>query len=142
MSDLRSCGFLIVREDPIRSFLLMKHPKRWDLPKGHVDEGESDMQCALRELQEETAITADDIHVFDDFRFEHHYRVKNKRTGGKLTDKTLVIFLARLDRAVEIVVTEHDSYQWFDWSPPHAIQEQTIDPLLAKVAEYVANRDG
>jgi 8-oxo-dGTP pyrophosphatase MutT (NUDIX family) len=52
-----SCGFLILRGQPVDSFLLMKHPRRWDLPKGHLDEGETELQCALRELQEETGIS-------------------------------------------------------------------------------------
>ncbi|MFN9976001.1 MAG: NUDIX domain-containing protein, partial [Phycisphaerae bacterium] len=50
MKQPLSCGFLIVKGDPIDSFLLMRHPKRWDLPKGHVDPGETEMECALREL--------------------------------------------------------------------------------------------
>ena len=30
--------------------------RRWDLPKGHVDEGESDAECAVREVAEETGV--------------------------------------------------------------------------------------
>ena len=125
-----SCGFLILRGQPIDSFLLMKHPRRWDLPKGHVDEGESEMQCALRELEEETGIGAKDIEV------------NQKRYGGKgLIEKKLLIFLGRLIRPVKIVVTEHDGYRWFDWSPPHQIQEWTIDPLLHAVHDHLGRSD-
>jgi 8-oxo-dGTP pyrophosphatase MutT (NUDIX family) len=126
-----SCGFLILRGDPVDSFLLMKHARRWDLPKGHVDEGETELQCALRELQEETGITSGDLEVDPYFRFENRYMVNQKRYGGKgLIEKRLLVFLAKLMRPVDIVVTEHDGYHWFDWSPPHRIQEWTIDPLL------------
>ena len=58
MKQPRSCGFLIVAGDPVQSFLLMKHADRWDLPKGHVDPGETDMEAALRELEEETGMRA------------------------------------------------------------------------------------
>ena len=133
-----SCGFLIVRGKPMESFLLMKHPNRWDLPKGHVDPGESEIQCALRELEEETGISEDAIEIDRDFLFENQYTVNQKRYGGKGTvEKTLKIYLARLIRPVEIVVTEHDGFQWFDWHPPHRIQEWTIDPLLAAVNDHV-----
>ena len=71
MKTARSCGFLIVRGDPVGSFLLMKHKQRWDLPKGHVDPGETDLECAYRELVEETGIAADDIVMDPTFRFEH-----------------------------------------------------------------------
>ena len=30
--------------------------RRWDLPKGHVDVGESDAECAVREVGEETGV--------------------------------------------------------------------------------------
>src|SRR5258705_7716404 len=97
MPEAKSCGFLIVRGKPVRDFLLMRHADRWDLPKGHVDLGESEMQCAWRELQEETGISAEDIDVIDGFRFTTHYQVRSKRDGRPI-DKMLVVFLARLKR--------------------------------------------
>jgi 8-oxo-dGTP pyrophosphatase MutT (NUDIX family) len=137
MPDVKSCGFLILRGDPIHEFLLMRHADRWDLPKGHVDPGEGDLECALRELHEETGIKAKDINIIDDFRFATHYQVRGKR-DGQLHDKTLVIFLARLLRDVKIDPTEHPAYQWFPWQPPHKIQAFTIDPLLAALEQFFA----
>jgi 8-oxo-dGTP pyrophosphatase MutT (NUDIX family) len=139
MDEVKSCGFLIVRGVPIREFLLMRHADRWDLPKGHVDAGETEMQCALRELREETGILATDIEVLDGFRFETQYQVRGKR-DGKLYDKSLVIFLARLKRDVTLTLTEHPGYQWFPWQPPHQIQSFTINPLMAEVERFVSRR--
>jgi 8-oxo-dGTP pyrophosphatase MutT (NUDIX family) len=136
MPDIKSCGFLIVRGDPVCEFLLMRHADRWDLPKGHVDSGETEMQCARRELCEETGIVATDIEVLDGFRFESHYQVRAKKSGP-LYDKTLVIFLARLKRDIEISISEHLDYQWIPWQPPHQIQAWTIDPLLAEVERFL-----
>jgi bis(5'-nucleosidyl)-tetraphosphatase len=133
---VRSCGFLIIRGNPVREFLLMRHHDRWDIPKGHVDEGESDMQCALRELDEETGIKAQDIEVVPGFRFTLQYLVYDKHVGGQAT-KTLIVFLARLNREVEIAATEHVGYEWFPWNPPHQIQTRTIDPLLAALANFL-----
>lgn len=135
MPEVKSCGFLIVRGEPIHEFLLMRHADRWDLPKGHVDPGESEMQCALRELREETGILATDIDVLDGFRFETRYQVRAKKRS-QLYEKTLVIFLARLRRDVMLALSEHPGYQWFPWSPPHKIQAWTIDPLLAEVERF------
>ena len=136
MSVEKSCGFLIVRGQPIREFLLMRHADRWDLPKGHVDLGETELECALRELHEETGITADDIEPIDGFRFTHRYQVRGKR-DNELRDKTLIVFLARLMRDVPIEPTEHGGFQWFAWNPPHQIQARTIDPLLAELEHFV-----
>ena len=140
MADVKSCGVLIVRGEPIREFLLMRHADRWDLPKGHVDPGETEMQCALRELREETGIAATDVELVDGFRFESHYPVRAKKSG-QVYNKTLVIFLARLVRDVPIEVTEHIGYEWFAWNPPHKIQAWTIDPLLAALDDFLRTKD-
>ena len=136
MAKIKACGFLIVRDDPSPSFLLMRHPDRWDLPKGHVDPGETNFQCALRELHEETGITESDIEIDVDFKFKHKYTVTSNRSGNVPKKKKLVIFLGKLIRPVNIKLTEHDSYEWFDWNPPHLIQKKTIDPLLAHFAQH------
>lgn len=142
MSDLvKSCGVLLIRGNPAESFLLMRHPDRWDLPKGHVDPGESEIECALRELEEETGISRDQVALDRDFRFEHHYTVTSQRHGEFGRPKVLVVFLARVQGEPEITVTEHDGYSWFPWSPPHAIQKRTIDPLLLAVDKFLSERD-
>ncbi len=133
-----ACGFLILCGDGPESFLLMKHPHRWDLPKGHRDPGESELQCALRELEEETGITADAIQIETEFRFELQYPVDQKRYGGEgVVMKTLVIFMARLPGQVTPLLTEHEGAEWIPWCPPHYIQENTIDPLLRAAEEYL-----
>ncbi|MEZ6063820.1 MAG: NUDIX domain-containing protein [Planctomycetaceae bacterium] len=135
----RSCGFLIVTGDPVESFLLMRHHDRWDLPKGHVDPGETDLQCALRELEEETGIDESHIEVDSGFCFEHRYQVSGKRYGRGTgpVEKSLLIFLGRLPEKRDLVLTEHPGFKWFDWSPPHRIQAKTIDPLLAALEQHL-----
>jgi ADP-ribose pyrophosphatase YjhB (NUDIX family) len=46
MREVKSCGFLVMKPD--QSFLLMKHKDRYDLPKGHMEAGETEHQTALR----------------------------------------------------------------------------------------------
>ncbi len=136
MSPAKSCGVLITRGEPVRDFLLMRHADRWDLPKGHVDPGETEVQCALRELREETGIASADIELVEGFRFTTHYPVRAKKSG-ELYDKTLVVFLGRLVCNVPIAITEHLGYEWFAWNPPHRIQSFTIDPLLLEVERFL-----
>ena len=140
MRQLKSCGVLVVRGDPIESYLLMQHSDRLDLPKGHVDPGESEVQCALRELWEETGITEDDIVLDPDFRFTTQYTVRPERFDSELCEKTTVIFLGVLRREIEIVTTEHQGYAWHSWNPPHRVQANTIDPLLSELEEFLARR--
>lgn len=114
----------------------MRHADRWDLPKGHVDRGETDLECALREFEEETGLSRADVDLDPGFRYRQVYHPRDKR-GGKKVEKTLVIFLGAVDEPKEPVLTEHLGYEWVEWSPPHRIQERTIDPLLDAVARYL-----
>lgn len=139
MAELKACGFLLFRREPQRSFLLMEHADRWDLPKGHVDGEESEYACAVRELAEETGIGEGDLEIDPTFRFTTRYDVFPKQRDFRRTSKELVIFLAWLKRKVEIQITEHVGFRWFPWAPPHAIQVQTIDPLLASVEQHWRN---
>jgi bis(5'-nucleosidyl)-tetraphosphatase len=138
MKETRAAGVVLFRKEPSLSFLLLKHPNRWDLPKGHVDPGETDMQCALREMEEETGVTIDDIEMDPDFVFTIEYDVTYKKRFGEpaTAHKTVLYYLATLRREVDLKLTEHGDFQWFDWSPPHTIQEETIDALLASIAKH------
>lgn len=46
LREVKSCGFLVMKSN--QSFLLMKHRNRYDLPKGHMEVGETEQQTALR----------------------------------------------------------------------------------------------
>lgn len=141
MRKLKSCGVLVFRDRPNCSFLLMKHPHRYDLPKGHIEGGESELDCALRELQEETGITHDQVQIDPDFRFEETYQARYKRFRGEIVEKTVVIFVAWLDaEGDQLKLTEHRGYDWFEWHPPHRIQQKTVDPLLGAVQKHFEKR--
>ncbi len=130
-------GFLVFRRRPQLEFLLMKHPNRWDLPKGRLDFGETKREAAARELFEETGIPADAYWVDPGFEYSSQYWVKyTKQQEAKL--KELSIYLCVLLREVDLVLTEHVGFEWFPWAPPHQIQPQTIDPLLAQTAAHIA----
>lgn len=131
--EVFSSGYLVFRLGRPIQFLLMKHQDRWDLPKGHLDPGETSEQAALRELREETGIRASELWTDPGFVFRHRYTV-NESKRPRL--KELTIYLGWLKKDREIVPTEHPDFSWLDWSPPHVIQSQTIDTLLSEVARY------
>ena len=60
-----SCGVVIVND---LSELLLCHVtghSHWDLPKGGIAEGETPLQAALRETQEETGLVLDAAQLLD-----------------------------------------------------------------------------
>ena len=57
----KSCGVLPYREEKgLREYLLVyeNYSRCWSIPKGHMEMGETEAQTALRELLEETGLTA------------------------------------------------------------------------------------
>lgn len=57
---VRAAGGVVVRTSDRGPLLLVVHrPKYddWSFPKGKLDEGETEQQCALREVREETGFT-------------------------------------------------------------------------------------
>lgn len=70
-----SCGTLII--NPERQILLchVTDQEHWDIPKGCMDPGETTLEAALRELQEETGLVLDSLS-FDDLGPFHYQETK------------------------------------------------------------------
>lgn len=141
MRQVKACGVFVMRTHPQVSFLLMQKPNRFDLPKGHMEAGESEWECAMRELREETGIEASAIEIDKKFRFIDTYSASYERFGKEVVEKTVVIFLGWLKQDVTIKLSEHSGFQWVDWNPPHKIQNKTIDPLLKSLEDYLSKND-
>jgi 8-oxo-dGTP diphosphatase len=59
---VRAAGGIVVREGPVGLELLVVHrPKYrdWSFPKGKAEPGESDEECAVREVEEETGLVCE-----------------------------------------------------------------------------------
>jgi bis(5'-nucleosidyl)-tetraphosphatase len=137
MREVTSCGVLCFDGD---SFLLMRHDKRYDLPKGHMKPGETELQTALRELHEETGIAHDDVEIDPDFRYVVTYFPVYKSLGNELVEKTTIIFVAHLKRSIAVQLSEHVAFEWVAWNPPHIIERETINALLAAIEQHYALR--
>jgi len=76
----------------------MRHPNRWDLPKGHCDSGESFLETAIRETWEETGIAASEIEVDKNFKFDLFYQVQYSEFGNQPFEKQVRYFLGFLKK--------------------------------------------
>ena len=67
MKKEKSCGAVVISEEDNQTmFLIIKqHDENWHFPKGHVEEGETEEQTAIREIKEETNI---DVEIDTSFR--------------------------------------------------------------------------
>lgn len=86
MSEEKSCGAIVYNTD--NKVLVVKHNAgHWDFPKGHVENNETEIETATREVKEETNI---DITIPNtNIRYEIHYSPKEN------VNKTVVFFVAR-----------------------------------------------
>lgn len=134
-TTVQAAGLLLMTRTQPRKFLLMQHADRWDLPKGHAEAGESLLETALRETQEETGIANSKIEIQPNFKFELEYDVVSSKRGQYR--KRVTYFLGWVDTPLEIVPSEHLGFSWFEWPVRRPIQSQTIDPLLASIATFL-----
>jgi len=137
MEKVKSCGVICFTQTKQPSFLLMKRSYRYDLPKGHIEPGETELQCALRELYEETGITKQQVCLELDFRYRTIYYPRYRRFNGDKVEKSLVIFFGWVSEELEIVMTEHSASEWIRWNPPHYFHNRIIDELLLTVDKHL-----
>lgn len=106
-----ACGFVLTRaKGPAGlEYLALINRRREDagLPKGHMDAGETEMQTALRETEEETSLT--DLEILGDFQSEMQYEVTRKK---KRYLKRVVYFTARLRSGKVRLSQEHSAFEW------------------------------
>jgi len=123
----KSCGCIVINDK--NEVLLVHHNSgHWDLPKGHVEEGETEVQTAKREVKEETNI---DVKVNEKYRYTIEYSPKE----GVM--KEVVYFLAsNINDNREAQIKEVSEVKWYPYE--EAIEKITFDDtkgILIKLRE-------
>jgi len=87
----------------------------WDFPKGKLEDGETWLEAALRELEEETGI--DDIQIHRGFLESFSYRFKDY--DGVFTQKTVYFFVGLCSGKSVVLSHEHQGYEWLVYPEAH-----------------------
>ncbi|MFA5249568.1 MAG: NUDIX domain-containing protein [Candidatus Paceibacterota bacterium] len=122
MAQERSAGAVIFRKENNEIYYLLLHyagatPRAkdyWDLPKGHLEAGESDLDAAKREAFEETGLK--DIEFIPGFRSGIKYFFRHK---GRTVLKTVTFFLAETKQKEVKISDEHIGYEWLPFGPAY-----------------------
>ena len=96
-------GVIILHRKTRKVLILQKHNGKWDLPKGHIEPGESFLEGAIRECYEETGLDVDDGSL-DVFPY----------TYISLPSKKWLRFYLGFTRDSDVIIQEeeHAGYRW------------------------------
>ena len=134
----KSCGVVLFNEQKV---LLLQYATgqkegewdlqgHWDFPKGHVDKGETEIETATRELEEETGIK--NIILLDNFRKTINYTIQKR---DRKISKEVVFFIATTVETEINLSHEHVDYGWFDFTS--ALKQLTYDNARSVLSEAI-----
>ena len=102
----KSCGVLPWRENKgQKEYLIVfeSFSKCWSLPKGHMEAGETEEETALRELQEETGLTA---------TLDLQRRATIEYPISPFGRKRVVFFSGKVDGSLQLREGETEGFKW------------------------------
>ncbi|MCW5517732.1 NUDIX hydrolase [Muriicola sp. Z0-33] len=103
--------------NPKGKVLFIYRNKRWDLPKGRLDKGETIEQCALREVEEETGVKG---LLIENFLMTTYHIFKLK---GEYRLKEVHWFAMTTDYDGELKGEKKEGIQKVRWKGPKKIQK-------------------
>ena len=132
MKKEKSCGAVVIKEESNETkFLIIKQTdNHWGFPKGHVEEGETEEQTAIREIKEETNI---DVELDNRFRKVITYSPRENTIKdvvffiGKAISDDLVIDPKELIEAKWVKGNEAKDY--FDYKENNEVLEEALNFL-------------
>lgn len=114
--DIISAGGVVYhRKNGKMFYLLLKHSggkKHWDLPKGHLDKGESIEECAIREVIEETGLKKHELIFKGELDHKNIYSKFYKLRKSKIKVVHLFLFESMSEKI--ILSHEHSKFKWLE----------------------------
>jgi len=125
-----SAGVVVARRDSGGwRLLVLRSYSNWDFPKGMVEPGEAPLDAAIRETEEEAAISDLDFHWGEGYCETAPYRQGSKVARYYLaeTKQTLVT----LPVSPELGRPEHDEWRWVNFDEAGRLLPPRLQPILA-----------
>ena len=124
-------------EDKVEFLIIHQVAGHWAFPKGHAEAGETSLETAQREFEEETGITQ--YEVIEDVSFqEEYYPEKN----GEIYHKTVTYFPAWVsNKQVKKQDLEVQDFAWLEYS--QALERITFPEakrILKQAKKYIQQK--
>ena len=133
-----SCGAVVFTRvaGAIRYVIIRSHEGICGFPKGHIEAGESEEACALREIREETGLT---VSLVGGFRTETSHPFKK---NGEERIKHVVFFLAEYEgQELHAQESELSGIALVGYEDAMAaLQYEDARGVLAKANAYITGR--
>jgi 8-oxo-dGTP pyrophosphatase MutT (NUDIX family) len=137
MLNEKSCGAVVYTKNSEVKYLLLQYEAgHWDFVKGNVEEGETEQQTTVRELQEETGIV--DARFVEGFKEKISYFYKRQ---GATVYKEVVFFLMETSTSEIKLSFEHISSDWLTYE--NAMTKLTFRnarAVMLKARDFLKNQ--
>jgi len=134
MIEQHSAGIIVycIKDYEIRYLILHYVSGHWDLAKGKLEAGETNMQAAHRELHEETGLTSQVIPGFEE-SLSYIFKAR-----GKIVKKTVTFFVGETNQQTVRLSREHQGYLWLSYEKAYEKLTYTnAKELLVHVDEFL-----
>lgn len=147
----KSVGAVVFYKSPEGQieYLLLNHGKSrkksdieyWNFPKGTMEKGETEIQTARREIEEETGLV--NLKFVPKFREAERYfcRGTKQSNKGKLIFKTVILFLAEAKNRDIKISNEHVGWEWLDSvTAIHRLNFKSGRKIMRKADKFLHNK--
>jgi ADP-ribose pyrophosphatase YjhB (NUDIX family) len=110
-------GFIILNKEKTKCLLIKAN--KWGFPKGRKKYNETDMECALRELEEETSLTENDIEMDENIGVLSDVSKKGKKHIG------LFVAYSNKEKVKIQDMSELNEIGWFTFEESLKLLEET-----------------
>ncbi len=106
VTETQSAGGVVLNNKGEVLVVSQQQGPSWSLPKGHIEDGEKEMEAAKREIQEESGITH--LEYIRDLGRYSRYRIGMGGGEDKTKLKTMIMFLFKTDQTVLKPIDPHN----------------------------------
>ena len=138
---IESAGVVVIdNSSEIPTVLCVRAYSNWDFPKGHLEEGETHIEAAVRELEEETTLSLQDIKL-------NGLKAPAVTYGTGKGKKTATYFLADrtseknpfLPVSKELGRPENDEFRWVPYTQLDDLMPARLVPVVTYITDWLGN---